>query len=328
MKTLITGAAGFVGRAFVKRCLAEGHKVTAIDDFSGKTGYPIDWAVEKNLGFTQVDCREYFRRQPPNFDLIIHCAAVVGGRLTIDGDPLAVATDLSIDSEFFNWLARAKTLPAGRVIYFSSSAVYPIELQTRTKHVALIESLVNFDALRLGKPDMTYGWSKLSGEYLAQFAAEKYGIPVITYRPFSGYGPGQSFDYPFPSIVQRVITSFRRTNVSVDKEPVVVWGSGDQLRDFVYIDDVVEAVFTTVYASNPGCVLNIGTGVPTSFRELAHRVAKVLGREIDVINDATKPEGVFARYADTHKLRMIYDPKVSLDEGIERVYQDLTHGLM
>jgi len=78
--------------------------------------------------------------------------------------------------------------------------------------------------------------AKLSGEYLAGFAAKEYGLDVIVYRPFSGYGEDQDLTYPFPSIVRRAV---RR------ESPFVVWGSGKQLRDFIHIDDVVEAVFVT-----------------------------------------------------------------------------------
>ena len=106
---------------------------------------------------------------------MIHCAAIVGGRLKIEGDPLAVATDLSIDAEFFNWVVKAKPK---QVIYFSSSAVYPIELQTRKFGVALNESMVHFNGNRIGVPDCTYGFAKLAGEFLAKQAIEKYGANI------------------------------------------------------------------------------------------------------------------------------------------------------
>lgn len=323
---LVTGGAGFVGRYFVKKLLAQGYRVTVIDDFSAGTNYPPKWVHEKGLTFLGCDCRPWFHSTMIcAFDLVVHCAAVVGGRLKIDGDPLAVATDLAIDSDLFNWLARVPKKPA-KVIYFSSSAVYPVELQTRDKHCALAENFVHFEGKRVGIPDMTYGWAKLSGEYLAKFAAERYDVPVVIYRPFSGYGPGQSFDYPFPSIIKRVINSYSETTTSRDKEPVVVWGSGDQLRDFIYIDDVVDAVMATMDKLAPGETLNLGSGIGTSFRALAYRAATVLDRSLDVVADISKPEGVFARVADTSKLDKLYRPKITLDEGIRRVYEDLTIG--
>ena len=129
-------------------------------------------------------------KKADEFDLIIHCAAIVGGRLNIDGDPLAVSTNLSIDAEFFRWIARSQTKK--RVVYFSSSAVYPVELQQRNRHCALAEGLVDLTMTRLGMPDQTYGWSKLTGELLAQKAVRDYGAEVVIYRPFGGYGEDRS----------------------------------------------------------------------------------------------------------------------------------------
>jgi len=262
MKVLISGGAGFVGRRFTRRLANAGNDVIVVDNLVAGL-HPMEWAFPPDdwnkVTFIENDCRAYFKlHDASEFDLIIHCAAIVGGRLKIDGDPLAIATDLSIDSEFFNWAVRSK--PSPKVIYFSSSAVYPVELQTRACHCVLSEALVNFDSQRISLPDQTYGWAKLNGEYLAKFAFERYGLNVKIYRPFGGYGEDQSFDYPFPSIIKRVL----------DKEnPIVVWGSGDQRRDFIYIEDIVDAVLATMDVLPAASPLNLGVGIPTSFRELA-----------------------------------------------------------
>jgi GDP-L-fucose synthase len=262
---LVTGGAGFVGRQFVRRLLEYDYHVTVVDNLS--SGLPCErwperFAVppcdEPRLRFCHADARDYFREASADFELIIHLAAVVGGRLTIEGDPLAVATDLSIDAEFFNWLARSPTRP-GKIVYFSSSAAYPIRFQTENCFRTLSEDLISFED-QLHMPDMTYGWSKLSGEFLARYAASAYELDVVTYRPFSGYGETQDFTYPFPSIVRRVASG---------ESPIVVWGSGRQQRDFIYIDDVVSAVFATMGQLQPGDALNLGSGQGTTFFELA-----------------------------------------------------------
>lgn len=307
----ITGGAGFVGRAFTNRLLAEDCRVTVIDNLCANGSREPTY--HPNLVFLRADCREFFQHTPHcEFDTVIHLAAVVGGRLKIEGDPLAVATDLAIDADFFQWLASVPEKP--QAIYFSSSAAYPVDHQRRGSWHLLKEAYIALD-FGMAVPDMTYGWAKLTGEYLAQFAAKTYNVDVKIYRPFSGYGPGQSLDYPFPSIVKRVIDN---------ENPVVVWGSGDQLRDFIYVDDVVEAVLQTRNSLAPGEACNIGSGVGTSFRSLAKRAARVLGRKITVVNDASKPEGVFARVADVTKLNRWFAPKVDLDEGIRRVAEGLT----
>ena len=325
MKVCVLGALGFVGRAFTRRLLDDGHEVTAVDNMSSGQ-YPNEWAfrpkdttVRESDGALQiarlkllyVDAETYLRSTPlDEFDLIIHLAAVVGGRLKIENDPLAVATDLAIDATLFDRVVRCKKrMP--RVIYFSSSAVYPLELQVRNCHCSLSEELQGFKTNRIGRPDMTYGWAKLSGEYLAGFAQQKYGLDVKIYRPFGGYGEDQSFDYPFPSIIRRVLNG---------DNPIEVWGSGDQKRDFIHIDDVVDGVLSTMDQLPPGDVLNLGTGKGVSFRELAELASNLLGRHAKVRALPDKPEGVFARVADTHKLDSLgFSPKISLPNGLLRV---------
>ena len=324
MKCLVTGGCGFIGRHFAKRLLDDGHTVAIIDNmYSGVELYdwmfrPNGWDEKTrsvpNLQLMIGDCRSFFATAVPGslwsssrFDLIIHCAAIVGGRMKIEDDPLEVATDLAIDSEFFRWVTASKSMP--KVVYFSSSAVYPLEMQTKELHVALNEAVVNFDGFNIGKPDMTYGWTKLTGEYLAKFAVEKYGLHVVTYRPFGGYGEDQAPTYPFPAILKRVVQG---------DNPVMVWGSGDQERDWIHVDDVVETVLQTYDKLFPGRVLNIGTGIATSFFSLAEQVVAIAGTGASVINDPKRPEGVFSRVADVANSHQYYVPKISLAEGIAR----------
>jgi UDP-glucose 4-epimerase len=322
---LVTGGCGFVGRHFVSRLLQDGFDVTVVDDLS--TGLrPDRWPQHLRVRaehvdrahFHLVDFREYCRHAVADFDLVVHLAAVVGGRLTIEGDPLAVATDLAIDATFFNWIVRSRPLPR-RVFNFSSSAAYPIHLQQRATHRPLSEEMISFDE-RLGVPDLTYGWSKLTAEFLARFAAENYGLNVVSFRPFSGYGEDQDFSYPFPSVIRRVA---RRDS------PIVVWGSGEQLRDFIYIDDVVDASFACAEHVEPGSALNLGSGVGTSFIELSRTACRVLGHDAPVINDPSKPEGVFGRVGDCTRMLRHHTPRVSLEDGIRIVHDyQLRAGLL
>jgi nucleoside-diphosphate-sugar epimerase len=311
---LVTGGCGFVGRHFVRRLLDMRVAVTVVDDLSSGlplVRWPAHLAPREGEPLTAHigDVRDYMRSAVANFDLIVHCAAVVGGRLVIEGDPLAVATDLAIDADFFNWAVRAKPRPR-KIIYFSSSAAYPIALQTPRRNARLSEALIDLGQ-DLGLPDMTYGWAKLTGEFLARHAAQSYDLDVACYRPFSGYGEDQDFTYPFPSVVRRV---GRR------EDPVIIWGSGDQSRDFIHIDDIVDAVFTTMNVLSPGEALNLGRGDSVSFRQLVKRTCALLNHQAAIANDSTKPEGVFARVADCAKLLALYVPKITLDEGIMRTH--------
>ena len=319
-KALVTGGCGFVGRHFVKWLLDHEYHVTVVDDLS--TGLaPDKWPPKlrtsiqnsDNIIFHFADFRDFAKESSADYDLIVHLAAVVGGRMMIEGDPLKVATDLAIDATLFNWVVKQRPLPR-KVLYFSSSAVYPISEQTANQNYPLVESLVRFDEATLGVPDMTYGWSKLTGEFLAQYAAKKYDLDVVIYRPFSGYGEYQDFTYPFPSIIRRVARK---------ESPIVVWGSGNQLRDFIYIEDCVEAVFASASRLQPGEAVNLGSGVGTSFFQLAELACKVIGHDAKIISDASKPEGVFARVGNCERMFQYYLPVTSLEKGIQITYEFL-----
>src|SRR6185503_9302724 len=146
MKILITGDEGFVGRHFHKALDGKGHTIHGVDIKRGR------------------DCRDLFKQSDIRYDLVIHLAAVVGGRETIEREPLKVAVDLSIDAELFQFVARTKP---ERLVYFSSSAAYPIEHQTHGNYCDLHENLINLQDMKT--PDMTYGFAKLAGEYQASF---------------------------------------------------------------------------------------------------------------------------------------------------------------
>lgn len=316
-KILVTGGAGFVGRHFVHRFLLSGDEVHCVDSIVPLTGgidpangWPLfDPRDFKNFHFFKEDCRSYFKRvDDADFDYVFHLAAMVGGREMIELNPLAVAEDLSIDAEFWQW---AKKTKPKKTICFSSSAAYPIRLQTKEHHVLLKEDDISFDR-DIGMPDLSYGWAKLTHEYLARLAYDRHGIESVSYRPFSGYGEDQDAAYPFPGICKRVIE-----NAGADV--LTVWGTGDQMRDFIHIEDCVDAVLHTMDRISDGSPLNLSTGILTSFKEFASIAARLHGYSPEVVGLSTKPEGVFARGGDTEKqISMGARYTVSFEEGIRR----------
>lgn len=333
---LVTGGCGFVGRHLLRTLLARGRTdIWIIDDLS--TGrHPRSWlsdawseeerdgcvvytSARGTLTFVLTDALGYFRDHalgcgtlpcPEAFSDVFHLASIVGGRALIDGDPIMVASDLGIDAMFFFWLTRDPKR-AERVLYASSSAAYPTRLQGVKDAEALVERDIDFRA-NLGTPDMTYGWAKLTGEYLAQLAHERYGVHIACVRPFSGYGEDQDLSYPTPSIALRVARG---------DDPIEVWGTGKQGRDFVHIDDCVEAFFPILDKVADGSGVNIGTGTPTSFIELIERMLRLEGRSARILPLADKPVGVMTRYADiTYMSQSIgWKPRLSLDEGLAKV---------
>jgi UDP-glucose 4-epimerase len=335
---LVSGGCGFVGRNMVKRLLkTTSDYVFMVDDLSiGR--HPKEWlegyqaemngdieviGQEGRLFFWKGDFRNllfYMREKPcyiqekygldfESFSDVFHFAAIVGGRMKIEGDPMIVALDLSIDAEFFHWVTQHKP---ERVLYPSSSAAYPVSLQTTDGAIALSEGDIDFNK-NLGTPDMTYGWSKLTGEFLAQIAAKHYGVRVACIRPFSGYGEDQEHSYPVPAIAARAAKR---------EDPFEVWGSGKQGRDFVHIDDVLDFIFMLLDNVSDGSAYNIGSGRLTSFLELIEVFGEIAGYKPTIKPLLDKPVGVHSRYANMELVdqKFGWKPKIFLREGMERVY--------
>ena len=338
MKThFISGGCGFVGRNMVKRLYKNTtDRILFIDNLSvGK--HPSEWLdipLKKTVGILEIygkDERLCFIREDfrvtlnklvhtpgylkndlgldiEKFTDVYHFAAIVGGRAMIDGDPIQVALDLSIDAEFFFWVSRHKPQ---RVLYPSSSAAYPVSLQTQDNTIQLKESDIDFN--NMGQPDMTYGWTKLTGEFLAKITAKHYGVSITCIRPFSGYGEDQDYSYPTPAIARRAVFK---------EAPFEVWGSGHQGRDFVHIDDVLDCIAVAMDKIQDGTAINIGQGVLTSFRDLIALFCEFADYNPEIKPLLDKPVGVHSRYCDMSwvKENLGWEPKISIKEGMKRVY--------
>jgi nucleoside-diphosphate-sugar epimerase len=312
VKVLVTGSAGFLGRRFYRLHRDAGDRVVGVDNLSGNDldESCVDYAADATSVFQEYD-----------YDLAYHFAAPVGGRLKIEGDPMFNADSLRLDSAFFRWAAAGH---CQTLVYPSSSAVYGTYLQD-SDGKPLVEGDMEFKGGGWWyPPDEMYGFTKLAGEYLA-WKAERYGVRTLCIRPFSGYGEGQSFDYPIPSIAARAL---RREN------PLTIWGSGQQTRDFIHVDDIVRI---TCLAAGFGIVpngthgyhaLNLGSGVATTFYEVAALFAEIVGYEPVIVSDETKPQGVYKRYADIGRQRQVSkEPLISLREGLTRVLADVEQRL-
>jgi nucleoside-diphosphate-sugar epimerase len=314
-KILITGGAGFVGRHFARHFLDAGDDVIVVDPIAKYTGGvdpSVGWPLfdprdYDHFTFLQEDCRAFFSRtDDSDFDYVLHLAAMVGGRLMIEYNPIVVADDLSIDAAYWQWATRTKPR---RTVSFSSSAAYPIKFQRETGHVLLREDMIDFGD-DIGMPDLSYGWAKLTCEYLGRLAFERYGLKSVVYRPFSGYGEDQDDTYPFPSICKRALLHRGASEIAV-------WGSGTQMRDFIHIDDCVRGVITTMDRIDNGDALNLSTGILTSFLDFAALAADVCGYKPVVRGMSDKPSGVHARGGDTKKQKAYgFTATIPFNEGI------------
>jgi nucleoside-diphosphate-sugar epimerase len=304
---LITGHQGFIGDAMMKELVKRNYRVLGVDKSS------VD------------DAKRFFARSTDRFDLVVHCAYEVGGRAHIDGVNTALIEKTLLDAMLFDWALKTKQK---RVLYFSSSAAYPIWLQDETVHIGdsgihprlheemikLSDSTFNLNYL----PDSNYGAAKLHGERLANVYAEN-GGRVHVVRPFSGYGESQSLDYPFPSIVRRAL-----------QDDLTVWGPKGQSRDWIHLDDVIAGSLAVVDADYREPV-NLCTGVGTEMGELM-TLARVTAGRLGVVPEGVvnpydityledKPTGVFYRVGDPTNFNKIYTPVITIEEGVSRAVQ-------
>jgi nucleoside-diphosphate-sugar epimerase len=287
---LVTGSAGFIGRHVHATLEDDGWDVTAID--------VVD-------GHGNEDVREYFRYGTPQFELVVHAAAVVGGRANIESRQTHLgAVNLQLDGALFEWALRCRPR---HLVYLSSSAVYPIKYQLRGAE-PLKEWYV--DLAGPGLPDATYGWVKLTGERLAAEYREESadGCRVHVVRPFSGYGTDQDTTYPFGAFRLRA-----RDRVN----PFRIWGDGTQVRDWVHVDDVVGAILAVVREDVCDPV-NVCTGRGTTFDELAGLFTSVVGYDPELYHAVDLPSGVLHRVGDPTRMCQFYEPRVTLEEGVAR----------
>lgn len=339
---LISGGSGFVGRNLCYALMKESPapEITIIDDLStGRS--PEIWELHharlsEDLGWAR---RYVFSDLPEHpftliranfiavlagelgiasrlpmpeltvFDEVYHLASIVGGRQMIEGQPLLVGIDLAIDSLFFLWAAVSKK--AKRILYASSSAAYPVNRQRDHAFSFLTEEMIDFVDGVLA-PDLTYGWSKLTGEYLARLGVDKNGLRVGVVRPFSGYGEDQDPTYPVPAIALRV---------AARQNPVQVWGSGLQGRDFVHIEDCIDGLILTCRLIDDATAVNLGSGVLTSFRDLARLMVSQEEYDADVVGKDNRPVGVANRVSGGKRADSLigWRPKIDLQTGMRRV---------
>lgn len=295
-QALVTGASGFVGRHMCETLRGE-YALTEIDCETGDDA--LDFFYDFPDGLT--------------YDLVVHAAARGPNRQAIDTDHGAFPYNVMLDAAMFEWAIRTRQ---SHVVYLSSSAVYPADLQgtsgwrTTADRGHLGDRRLYEAQARDGAPHDVYGWTKLTGECLAD-EARKAGVRVTVVRPFSGYGEDQSEDFPFGAFVARA----RR-----QENPFIIWGSADQVRDFVHIDDICAAILALTHVTSLKPV-NICTGVGTTMLQLAKLVCREAGYVPAFQIDTDAPLGVHYRVGDPSHLHKIYTPKITIEEGVKRAFQ-------
>jgi UDP-glucose 4-epimerase len=305
-RILVTGGAGFIGSHLVDRLLMEGYEVVVFDNLSTGSLDNIPLKKNKNLSFIKGDIRdgETVKKALKDIDAVFHEAALVSVVLSVK-DPI-LSNAVNVDGTL-NLLQSSVELGVRKFVFASSGAVYG-------KHSGPIrrESMRTF-------PSNPYGITKLAGENYAKAFYKLYGLETVCLRNFNVYGPRQSFS--IENCYGGVITLF--FNRLLLNLPPIVYGDGEQSRDFVYVNDVVEANMLALNCkSASGECFNIGGGKETSVNKVSEILRTLLNKK-DLKNVYEKPRlGEERRdFADITKASSIlgFHPRFSFDQGIREL---------
>jgi len=318
MRTVVTGGAGFIGSNLVRRLLEQGREVVVADDFSrGSLQNLLDLGIqpsEVGLDPTHpaVDLRDFSQalKVTQGASVVFHLAARIGSIDYLHGshlnELLALQANLVIDANVFRACLEHNV---SKIVYASSTAVYPIDWQHQPG-VVLSEAdleLPRIEGLTIN-PEGGYGWAKLMGEVQLGWMSDTLsGIARI----FNVYGVNQDLVRAVHVIPALFLKAER-----YPEEEFIVWGNGQQTRDFLYVTDCIDALLhLEEKASYPPLVANIGSGEAVSIQTIAEKVVALGGKNIPIQYDPSKPVGPISRTADITRARALlgWQPRVSLD---------------
>jgi GDP-D-mannose 3', 5'-epimerase len=317
-RVLVTGGAGQIGANLVRRLVALGAEVTVADNlWRGKLsnlivdGQPIINLESHFLELDLVDFRNCLKVAQGQ-DLVYHLADVVAGINYVFGNQLSLfGTNVVMNS---NMLRGAIEAQVAQYVYVGTACSYPAEMQNRLNPPPFKEE----DAYP-ASPESSYGWSKLMGEYECQLAQNENLIDVGLLRFHNVYGPCCEMS-PEKS---QVIPALIRKALCYPDEEFVVWGSGNQRRAFVYVADIIEALVSVVESGMNQGVIQIGPGHSESIREIAEVIVNIVGGNIPMRFDATRPEGDTDRTADWSKAKRVlgWEPRTDIREGLSKTIE-------
>lgn len=315
----VTGGAGFIGGALARRLRAQGDQVRVIDNLwrgslsnlTDDDGRPVlDVRKEFHLAdlCDYASCLALLR----DADVVYHLADVVGGIQFVFGNELFVFRQNVVMNS--NVLAACLFNKVPKYVYVGTACSYPRSRQMGTGVVAFRE-----EEAYPAEPESTYGWSKLMGEYEALQAQKAGGIQVGLLRLHNVYGPRCSLDTERAQVIPSLILKALAHPV----QPFVVWGSGQQYRDFVYVEDVVEGLLAVADRGMDKGVIQLGSERAVSIAEAAEQVIRLSGKTIIPEFDRSRPEGDRGRIAIGDRARDIlqWRASVSFEQGLQRTYE-------
>lgn len=298
---LVTGGAGFIGSHIAEELSRRGEKVRVIDNFLTGRRENIASFLDK-IEFIEADIRELeaCRRACEGMDFVLHQAALPSVPRSVK-DPL-LTNEINIKGTL-NLLWASKEIQIKRIIFASSSSVYGDHPELPKRE--------NVEGLPLSP----YAISKRVGEMYCKVFNQIYGLETVSLRYFNIFGPRQDPTSQYAAVIPNFITRMLR------EENPIIFGDGEQSRDFTYVSNVVEANILASKAEGvAGEIFNIACGERTTVTELAAKVNKILGGDLRPSYEKPRPGDVKHSFADISKARELlrYDPLVSFDEGLEK----------
>jgi UDP-glucose 4-epimerase len=303
MRALITGGAGFIGSHLAERLLASGATVVAVDGFTdyydpGLKRANLERALEsESFSLVEGNLRDLdLAEAVDEADVVYHLAAQPGVRRSWGTEFGVYANENLLATQML--LEALKDTDVKRVVFASSSSIYG-----DAESMPTLESAVP-------RPVSPYGITKLAGEHLCRLYFSRYGVPVVTLRYFTVYGPRQRPDMAFNRFI----------DAAVHDREIEVFGDGAQSRDFTYVDDAVSATIAAGAKGEPGGVYNVAGGSQATVAGVLEILEGVLGHRVRVRHLAAVPGDARHTSADIGNARrdLEYEPTVGLREGLAK----------
>ena len=292
MRIVVAGSTGLVGSAIVKTLASSSHEVVGISS-------KIVDLTDREATFS------FIKDLKP--DSIIDAAAQVGGIGANNSKPVEfLSRNIQIQT---NLMDAAYESNVGRFVFLGSSCIYPRDADQPIKEDSLLTG-------PLEPTNSAYALAKIAGIELIRSYRKEYGKHWISLMPTNLYGPGDNFDLETSHVLPAMIRKFVDA-VSTNAQRVTLWGTGSPRREFLHVDDLARAVLKSLENYDDDRILNIGTGVDITIKELAAKIAAICGFAGEIIWDSTKPDGTPRKVLDVSRLSEIgWKPEISLEEGI------------
>ena len=309
---LVTGGASFIGSTLVDALRARGASVRIADDFSSGAMQNVGERVE---GSAPVDVIEGDLRDPAvaaravkGIDVVFHLAADHGGRGYVDLHQYACSTNLALDAVVFQAALRAGV---ERIVYASSGCVYPLYLQADVgETLYLTEDMLGAPGY---DPDGMYGLAKLAGELTLRALHDEFGLSTASCRYFTVYGPRGVENH---AVIAMIARAFLR------QDPFLVWGNGEQIRNWTYVDDIVEGTILAAEKIHDGSPVNLGTMERVKVIDAVRMVCELAGYTPEIEFQLDMPTGPMNRVAENSRARELlgWEPRVPFEEGLRTTF--------